>query len=136
MEQHTQEAASTQHSSAANAGTSATPDKDSEEDTEETFCTETSGTEDGEALDRAGLDGRLVKEEEEWNADEEAGVTTLLVEDAPRMESMPVPHNTLHAPAPSHTLAAPGVLDEEEVPLQTVPHAENTSPTRCRTLLE
>jgi len=87
----TQEAASTQHSSAANAGTSATPDKDSEDDTEETFRAETSGAEDGEALDRARLDGRLVKEEE-WDADEEAGVTTLLVEDA-------------HAPAPSHTPA-------------------------------
>jgi len=117
-----------QRSSAANAGTSATPDKDSEEDTEETFRAETSGAEDGEALDRAGLDGRLVKEEEEWNTDEEAGVTTLLVEDAPRTESTPVPHNALHAPAPSHTPAA--VPDEEEVPLQTVPRAENTSPTR------
>jgi hypothetical protein len=101
------------------AGTSATPDKDSEEDTEETFRAETSGAEDEEAL---------VKEEG-WDADEEAGVTTLLVDDAPRTESTPVPHNVLHAPAPSHTSAAPGAPDEK-YPSKPSPRAENTSPTR------
>ena len=94
---------------------------ESDDEAEETFCAEMSGMEDEEAFDRAGLEGRLVKEDEEWDADEEAGaVITPRVEDAPCTESRPVPHNALHAPAHSHTLAAPRAPDEEEVPLQTL----------------
>src|SRR5260221_13204809 len=117
----TPEAASTQCSPAANMGTSATPEPDLDNVAEETFHAETSGVEDEEAFDRAGLEGRLVKEEEERDADEETGaVTTMLVEDAPRIESRPVPQNALHAHVHSHTPVAPGALDEEEVPLRIV----------------
>jgi len=70
----TPEAASMQCSLVANTGTSATPNNDSAEDAEEAFRAETSGAEDEEAFDRAGLEGRLVKEDEEWDADEEAGL--------------------------------------------------------------
>jgi len=77
---------------------SATPNNDSAEDAEEAFCAEMSRAEDEEAFDRAGLEGQLVKEDEEWDADEEAGVVTMsLVEDAPCTESKPFPHNALHA---------------------------------------
>ena len=87
-----------QCSPVANTGTSATPNNDLAEDAEEAFHAKTSCVEDEEALNWAGLDGRPVKEGEEWNADKEAGaVTTLLVEDAPRIESRPAPHNMLHA---------------------------------------
>ncbi len=64
-------------------------------------------------------------------------VATMLVEDAPRIESRPVPHNALHAPAPSYTPAAPGALDEEEVPLRTVsPRGEHVANWLGQTLLE
>jgi hypothetical protein len=59
----TPEAASTQCSPVVNTGTSATPDSDSDNDAEEAFCTETPGAEDEHALGRAGLEGRLVKED-------------------------------------------------------------------------
>ena len=94
---------------------------ESDDEAEETFCAETSGAEDEEAFDRAGLKGRLVKEEEEWDADKEARAgTTSLVEDAPCTKSEPVPHNAQHAPAHSHTPAAPGAPDEEEGYLRTL----------------
>jgi hypothetical protein len=41
------------------------PDSDSDDDAEEAFCAETSGAEDEHALGRAGLEGRLVKEDKE-----------------------------------------------------------------------
>jgi len=88
-------------------GTSATPNNDSAEDTKEAFRAETLHAEDEEALDWAGLDGQPVKEGEEQNADEEAGaVTTPLVEDTPRIESKPAPHNMLHAHTPVTSKAA------------------------------
>ena len=125
----TPEAASTQRSPVVNTGASATPEPDSDNEAEETFRAETSGAADEHALDWAGLDGRLVKEEEGRDADKEAGAgTTSLVEDAPCTESEPVPQNALHAPTLSHTPAAPGAPDEEEVPLRTSPRAENTPP--------
>ncbi len=103
----TPEAASMQCSPVANTGTSATPDNDSAEDAEEAFRAKTSRAEDEEALDWAGLDDQPVKEGEEWNADEEAGaVTTPLVEDAPRIESRPTPHNALHAHTPTSEAAS------------------------------
>ena len=135
-------------------------------DAKETFCTETSGAEDEEAFDRAGLEGRLVKEKEEWDADKEEwdankeewdadkeewdadkeewdadeearAVITLRVEDTPCTESRPVPHNALHTPPHSHTLAALGAPDEEEVPLQTLsPCGEHAAEWLSRTLLE
>jgi len=110
----TPEAASMQCSPVANTGTSATPNNDSAEDAEEAFHAETSGAEDEEAFDRAGLEGRLVKEDEEWDANEEAGVvTTSLMEDAPCTESRPAPHNALHAHTPTSKAAStqrsPGV---------------------------
>src|SRR5260221_7988072 len=134
----TPEAASTQRSPAANMGTSATPEPASDNAAEETFRAKTSGAEDEDALDRAGLEGRLVKEEEEWDADEETGaVTTMLVEDAPCIESRPIPHNVLHAPAHSHTLAAPGAPDEEEGCLRIVsPRGEPITNRLGWTLLE
>jgi hypothetical protein len=59
------------------------------------------------------------------------------VEDPPRIESEPVPHNALHVPAPSHTPAAPGAPDKEEVPLRTVsPRGEHAAEWLSRTLLE
>jgi len=85
---------------------------------EETFCTKMSGVEDEEAFDRARLEGQLVKEEEKWDANKETGaVTTMLMEDAPCIESRPVPHNVLHMPIPSHTPAALGAPDEEDAHL-------------------
>src|SRR5260221_2071493 len=134
----TPEAASTQRSPATNMGTSATPEPASDNAAEETFRAKTSGAEDEDALDRAGLEGRLVKEEEEWDADEATGaVTTMLVEDAPRIESRPVPHNALHAPAHCHTPAAPGAPDEEEGCLRIVcPCGEPITNRLGRTLLE
>jgi len=134
----TPEAASTQRSPVVNTGTSATPEPDSDNEAEETFRAETSGAEDEEAFDRAGLEGRLVKEDEEWDADEEAGlVTTQLVGDAPLIESTPVPHNALHAHTLSHTLAAPGAPDEEEACLRTLsPRGEHAAKWLSRTLLE
>jgi hypothetical protein len=95
---------------------------ESESDDEEPFHAETRCAEDEDegAFDWAGFDDRLVKEGEEWDADEETGaVTTTLVEDAPHIESRPVPHNVLHAPV-SHTPAAPGAPDEEEACLRIV----------------
>jgi len=62
----TPEAASTQHSLVVNTGTSATPDSDSDNEAEEAFRTEMSGAEDEDAFGRAGLNGQLVKEGEEW----------------------------------------------------------------------
>src|SRR5712691_4846745 len=113
---------------------------ESESDDEEPFRAETrcAEDEDEDAFDWAGFDDRLVKEGEEWDADEETGaVTTTLVEDAPRIESRPVPHNALHAPALSHTPAAPGALGEEDACLRIVsPHGEPVTDRLGRTLLE
>ena len=111
----TPEAASTQCSLVVNPGTSATPDSDSDDDAKKAFRTETLGVEDEHALGRAGLYGRLVKEGEEWDADEEAGAcTTTLVVDAPHVESRPIPYNALHVCVHSHTPATLGAPDEEE----------------------
>jgi len=120
-----------------NTGALATPEPDSDNEAEETFCTETSGVEDEEAFDRARLEGQLVKEEE-WDAGEEAGaVITLHVEDTPCTKSRPVPQNMLHVPTLSHTLVALGAPDEEEACLQTLsPHREHTTEWLSQTLLE
>ena len=69
----TPEAASTQHSLVVNTGTSATPDSDSDNEAEEAFRTEMSGAEDEDAFGRAGLNGQLVKEGEEWMPTSVAG---------------------------------------------------------------
>src|SRR5712691_2736080 len=96
----------------------AEPDPDplmSDDNDEEPFHAETCCVEDENAFDWVGFDDRLIKEREEWDIDEEAGpVTTQLVGDAPHSESTPVPHNALHAPAPSYTPAALGAPDEED----------------------
>ena len=60
-----------------------------------------------------------------------------LVEDAPRIESRPVPYNALHAPAPSHTLAASGAPDEEVVHLRIVfPRGKHVADRLGQMLLE
>ena len=130
-----------QCSPVANTGTSATPNNDSAEDAEEAFRAETSRAEDEEALDWAGLDDQPVKEGEEWNADEEAGaVTTPLVEDAPRIESRPAPHNALHAHTPVTSEAAstqrspavisgtPGIPEPEDRGVDWDPPLHDTPP--------
>ena len=133
----TPEAASMQCSPATNTDTSAIPEPDSDDEWE-TFRAETWSAEDDEALDWARLEVQPVEEGEGWDADEEArAVTTLLVEDAPCTDSMPVPHNALHAPASSHTPAALGAPDEEGVPLRTLsPHGEHAAEWPSATLLE
>jgi len=114
----TSKAASMQHPLAVNTGALATPEPDLDNEAKETFCAKMLGVEDEEAFDRARLEGRLVKEDEEWDANEEARLVTMqLVGDAPLIKSMPIPYNVLHMPIHSHTLAAPGAPDEEEVPL-------------------
>jgi len=107
----------------------AEPDPDlpmSNDKDEEPFYAKTWCAEDEVTSDWARFDDRLVREGEEWDADEETGVViTILMEDAPRIESRPIPHNALHMPAPSHTPAALGAPDEEVVHLQIIsPHGE------------
>jgi len=56
-------------------------------------------------LDLAGLDGRLVKEGEETDVEEEAGAAMLLEEDStPHCESQLVPHNALSMLRPKDLL--------------------------------
>ena len=108
------EAASMQRSPATNTDTSAIPEPDSDNEWE-TFRAETWSAEDDEALDWARLEVRPVEEGEGWDANEEArAVTTLPVEDPPRTDTKPIPHNTLHAHAHSHTPVSPRALNEEE----------------------
>jgi len=65
-------------------------------------------------LDLAGLDGRLVKEGEEMDVEEEAGAAMLLEEDStPHCESQLVPCNTLSTPTISNDLVPRWALDEE-----------------------
>ena len=102
-------AASTQCSPVVNTGTPATPDTTRKTTTRpEAFRAEMSGVEDESALGRAGLDGRLVKEGEEWDTNEEARArATMLTGDAPHVESRPIPHNAPHTRAHSHTPGCP-----------------------------
>ena len=73
----------------------------------EAFRAETLGAEDESALGRARLDGRLVKEGEEWDTNEARACAMMLMGDAPRVESRPIPHNVLHTRAHSHTPGRP-----------------------------
>ena len=71
---------------------------------EEAFHTETWGVEDDNTLDWVGFNDWLVEKGENQDVKNEAkAVSTMLVEDAPHIESQPVHYHVLHALAPSHT---------------------------------